>query len=92
MQISEIKSQISSMKAEQITKMNDIVQMQGVIRSDLMDIRTNMQFLSESVSAMISSSMDEIMRMFRDKTSVHGVGDAEAHGVGGSDKPDEVVT
>jgi hypothetical protein len=36
--------------------------------------------------------MDEIMRRFGDKTSDHGVGDAEGHRGVGSDKPDEVVT
>lgn len=49
--------------------------MQGEIKNDLMEIRTNMQFLSELVSVMISRSMDDTMKRFDDKISDHGVGD-----------------
>lgn len=40
-----------------------------------MEIKTNMQFVFEFVSEMISSSMDDIMRSFGDKTGDNGVGD-----------------
>ncbi|CAA2955438.1 Hypothetical predicted protein [Olea europaea subsp. europaea] len=53
-------------------KMDDIIQIQACIKSDLMDIQTNMQFLSESVSIMISNAMDEIIRRSGDWTSEHG--------------------
>ncbi|CAA2933357.1 Hypothetical predicted protein [Olea europaea subsp. europaea] len=74
--------------------MNSIIQMQGVLKTNLMEIRTNMQFLSETVSAMISSSMEKIMRRFSDKakdqgTEIHGVGDKGTHVARGSDKTDE---
>ncbi|CAA3019241.1 Hypothetical predicted protein, partial [Olea europaea subsp. europaea] len=63
-----------------------------------MDIRTNLQFLFESVSIMISSAMDEIIRRSGNRTSECGVGQTEAPGVGdqehhvagGSDKAQEV--
>ncbi|CAA3021185.1 Hypothetical predicted protein [Olea europaea subsp. europaea] len=90
--LDDIKSQMSSMNAEKTTKMNYIVQMQSNIKSDLMEIRTNMQFLSEMVSAMISSSTDEIMKRFGHQKSNHRVGDKDPLVVGGSDKTEEVKT
>ncbi|CAA2984479.1 Hypothetical predicted protein [Olea europaea subsp. europaea] len=55
-------------------------------------------FLFESVSTMISSTMDEIIRRSGDRTSEHrvgqkeapGVGDQEHHGANGSEKAQEV--
>ncbi|CAA2986043.1 Hypothetical predicted protein [Olea europaea subsp. europaea] len=55
-------------------------------------------FLSEFVSTMISSAMDEIIRRSGDRTSEHGVrqkeapgvGDQEHHGAGGSEKAKEL--
>ncbi|CAA3002535.1 Hypothetical predicted protein [Olea europaea subsp. europaea] len=55
-------------------------------------IWTNMQFLSETVSAMIFSSMDEIMKRFDHQKSDHGVGYKDPPVVGGSDKTEEVKT
>ncbi|CAA2935763.1 sentrin-specific protease 1-like [Olea europaea subsp. europaea] len=54
-------------------------------------------FLSKTVSTMISSSMEEIMRQFSEKakdrgTEVHEVGDKGTHVARGSDKTDEVQT
>ncbi|CAA3016377.1 sentrin-specific protease 1-like [Olea europaea subsp. europaea] len=43
--------------------------MQGQLKHDMIEIRTNMQFLSESVTAMISSSMDEILRKGKGKVN-----------------------
>ncbi|CAA2954673.1 Hypothetical predicted protein [Olea europaea subsp. europaea] len=85
MELEDIKSHISSLNEGKTNKMDDIIQMQACIKSDLMDIRTNMQFLSESMSTMISSAMDEILRQSGDRTSEHGVGQKEAHGVGGQE-------
>ncbi|CAA2983057.1 sentrin-specific protease 1-like [Olea europaea subsp. europaea] len=98
MELEDIKSHMSSLNEGKTNKIEDIIQMQACIRNDLMDIRTNMQFLSESVSTMISSAMDEIIRRSGDRTSEHGVGQKEApgvgdqehHGAGGSEKAQEV--
>lgn len=79
---SQMKSQMSTLKSEQQKKINIIVRMQGEIRTDLLDIKSNMQFLSESVTALISSSMDEILNKFRER-SVDNV-------VGASDPLDQV--
>ncbi|CAA3008817.1 sentrin-specific protease 1-like [Olea europaea subsp. europaea] len=97
MELEEIKSHMSSLNEGKTNKMDDIIQMQACTQSDLMDIRTNMRFLSESVSTMISSTMDEIIRRSGDRTSEHGVGQKEAlgvgdqehHGAGGSEKAQE---
>ncbi|CAA2972860.1 Hypothetical predicted protein [Olea europaea subsp. europaea] len=93
-ELEEIKSHISSLNEGETNKMDDIVQMQACIKNDLMDIWTNMQFLSESVSTMISSAMEDIIRRSGDRTSERGVGQTEAprvgdqehHVAGGSDK------
>ncbi|CAA3002745.1 Hypothetical predicted protein [Olea europaea subsp. europaea] len=97
MELADIKLQMSCFNDVHSTKMNSIIQMQGVLKTDLMEIRTNMQFLSETVSAMISSSMEEIMRRFSEKAKdrgieIHGVGDRGTHVTRGSDKTDEVQT
>ncbi|CAA2935799.1 sentrin-specific protease 1-like [Olea europaea subsp. europaea] len=94
-ELDKIKSQMSSLNEGKNNKMDDIVQMQACIKSDLMDIRTNMQFLSESMSAMVSSAMDEIIRRSGNRTSERGVGqtevgDQEHHPAFGSDKAQEV--
>ncbi|CAA2996790.1 Hypothetical predicted protein [Olea europaea subsp. europaea] len=100
MELEDIKSHVSSLNEGKTNKIEDIIQMQACIRNDLMDIRMNMQFLSEYVSTMISSAMDEIIRWSGDRTSEHGVGQKETHrvgdqehyGAGGSEKAREVVT
>lgn len=48
-------------------------------------IRTNIQFLSEFVTTVISSTMDEILRRFNDKKGcyVNEFGDTKAAVVGG---------
>ncbi|CAA2934349.1 Hypothetical predicted protein [Olea europaea subsp. europaea] len=98
MEFEDIKSHMSSLNEGKTNKMDDIIQMQACIKSDLIDIRANMQFLSESVSTMISSAMDEIIRRSGDRIREHevgqkespGVGDQEHHGAGGSEKAQEV--
>ncbi|CAA2939443.1 Hypothetical predicted protein [Olea europaea subsp. europaea] len=97
MEFEDIKSHMSSLNQGKTNKMDDIIQMQACIKSDLMNIQMNMQFLSESVSIMISSAMDEIIRRLGDRTSEHrvgqkeapGVGDQEHHGAGGPKKAHE---
>ncbi|XP_022878618.1 uncharacterized protein LOC111396413 [Olea europaea var. sylvestris] len=63
------------------------MKMQEQIKCDMTEIRTNMQFLSESVTAMISSTMDEILRLFNDRKGRHvkEFGDTEAAVVGGEE-------
>ncbi|CAA2989548.1 Hypothetical predicted protein [Olea europaea subsp. europaea] len=93
-ELEDIKLHMSSLNEGKTNKMDDIVQMQACIKSDLMDIQMNMLFLFESVSTMISSAMDEIIRWSDDRisergvgqTEAPGVGDQEHHGAGGSDK------
>ncbi|CAA2960951.1 sentrin-specific protease 1-like [Olea europaea subsp. europaea] len=65
--------------------------MQGQLKHYMIEIRTNIQFLSESVTAMISSSMDEILRRFNDRKGcpVNEYEDTEA-AVEGFEKIDEV--
>ncbi|CAA3012895.1 Hypothetical predicted protein [Olea europaea subsp. europaea] len=86
--IDAIKSEISSLKHDQQikilslkhdqqNKLNNIVHMQGEIRTDLIDIRSNLQFITESVTALISSSMEEILTKFRDKSGLNIVRDYE---------------
>ncbi|CAA2996210.1 Hypothetical predicted protein [Olea europaea subsp. europaea] len=96
-ELAVIRSQMSCFNDVHSTKMNFIVQMQGVLKSDLMEIRTNMLFLFETVLAMISSSMEEIMRQFSKKakdqgTEVQGVRDKGTQVDRGSDKTDEALT
>ncbi|CAA2997389.1 Hypothetical predicted protein [Olea europaea subsp. europaea] len=69
--------EISSLKHDQQNKLNNIVHMQGEIRTDLIDIRSNLQFMIESVTALISSSMEEILTKFRDKYGLNIVRDYE---------------
>ncbi|CAA3024285.1 sentrin-specific protease 1-like [Olea europaea subsp. europaea] len=86
-----IKSQMSSLNSDQAKKMSEIILIQGQLKYDMIEIRTNMQFLSESVTAMISSSMDEILRRFNDRKCcpVNEYEDTEA-AVEGFEKIDEV--
>ncbi|CAA3000520.1 Hypothetical predicted protein [Olea europaea subsp. europaea] len=95
-----IKSQMSSLNSDQKKKISKIILMQGQLKYDMTEIRTNMQFLSESVTAMISSSMDEILKRFNDRkgcpvneyedTEAAIVGCEESHAVEGFEKIDEV--
>ncbi|CAA3010051.1 Hypothetical predicted protein [Olea europaea subsp. europaea] len=71
------QTEISSLKHDQQNKLNNIVHMQGEIRTDLIDIRSNKQFMIESVTALISSSMEEILTKFRDKSGLNIVKDYE---------------
>ncbi|XP_022851416.1 uncharacterized protein LOC111373162 [Olea europaea var. sylvestris] len=74
-------------RSDQTKKINEIMKMQEQIKCDMTEIRTNMQFLSESVTAMISSTMDEILRLFNDRKSspVKEFGDMEPAVVGGEE-------
>ncbi|CAA2954992.1 Hypothetical predicted protein [Olea europaea subsp. europaea] len=85
-----VKSQMSSLNFDQAKKMSEIILVQGQLKHDMIEIRTNMQFLSESVTTMISSSMDEILRRFNDRKGcpVNEYEDTEAT-VEGFEKIDE---
>ncbi|CAA2999563.1 Hypothetical predicted protein [Olea europaea subsp. europaea] len=100
MEMDAIKSQMSSLNVDQTKKMTEIIPMQGQLKRDTIEIMMNMQVLSEPVTAMISSSMDEILRRFNDRkgshvnefgdTEVDIVRGEESHVVGGFGKIDEV--
>ncbi|CAA2978209.1 Hypothetical predicted protein [Olea europaea subsp. europaea] len=75
--IDAIKSEISSLKHDQQNKLNNIVHMEGEIHIDLIDIRSNLQFMTEFVTALISSSMEEILTKFKDKSRLNIVRDYE---------------
>lgn len=84
--IADLRSRLSTVQGEQLRRMDDIVQMQSGIRNDMLEIRTNMQFLSESVSALILSTMEEILkRLSGSSKDVH-----EGHAPEVSEKPGEV--
>lgn len=51
--------------------MNLIVRMQGEICTDLLDIKSNTKFMFEFVTTLISSSMDEILNIFREKSKAN---------------------
>ncbi|CAA3028229.1 Hypothetical predicted protein [Olea europaea subsp. europaea] len=86
-----IKSQMSSLNSDQAKKIFEIILMQGQLKHDVIEIRTNMKFLPESITAMISSSMDEILRRFNDRKGcpVNEYEDTEA-AVEGFEKIDEI--
>ncbi|CAA3006921.1 sentrin-specific protease 1-like [Olea europaea subsp. europaea] len=84
-----IKSQMSSLNSDQAKKISEIILMQGRLKHDMIEIRTNMQFLSEFVTAMISSSMDEILRRFNDRKGCP-VDEFTEAAVEGFEKIDEV--
>ncbi|CAA3010183.1 Hypothetical predicted protein [Olea europaea subsp. europaea] len=66
-ELDDVKSQMLCIKSDQYKKMNLIVRLQGEIRTDLLDIKSNMKLMSESITAMISSFMDEIMNKISKK-------------------------
>ncbi|CAA3033439.1 Hypothetical predicted protein [Olea europaea subsp. europaea] len=94
-----IKSQMSSLNSDQAKKISKIILMKGQLKHDMTEIRMNMQFLSESVTAMISSLVDEILRRFNvrkgcpvneyEDTEAAIVGCEESHAVEGFEKIDE---
>ncbi|CAA3013768.1 Hypothetical predicted protein [Olea europaea subsp. europaea] len=59
-------SQVSSLKYDQQKKLKLLVRMQGEIRTDMLDIKAHMQCMSDSVTTLISSSMEEIMKKFKE--------------------------
>ncbi|CAA3005081.1 Hypothetical predicted protein [Olea europaea subsp. europaea] len=65
-QLKSIQSHVSSLKSDQQRKLKLLVRMQGEIRTDMLDIKAHMQCMSDSVTTLISSSMEEIMKKFRE--------------------------
>ncbi|CAA2971704.1 Hypothetical predicted protein [Olea europaea subsp. europaea] len=72
-ELDDVKSQMSCIKSGQHKKMNFIVRLQGEIRTDLLDIKSNMKLMSESITAMISSSTDEVMNKISEKFATQPV-------------------
>lgn len=64
-------------KFDQHNKMNLIVHIQGEIRRDFLNIKSNMWFMYKSIIALISSSMDENLNKFREKFEADIVEDSE---------------
>ncbi|XP_022857130.1 uncharacterized protein LOC111378193 [Olea europaea var. sylvestris] len=64
--LKSMQSQVSSLKSDQQRKLKLLVHMQGEIRTDMLDIKARMQCMSDSVTTLISSSMEEIMKKFRE--------------------------
>ncbi|CAA3032673.1 Hypothetical predicted protein [Olea europaea subsp. europaea] len=52
--------------------------MQGEICTDMLDIKSHMQCMFDSVTALISSSIEEIMNKFRDNSGPQTVGGSGA--------------
>ncbi|CAA3010400.1 Hypothetical predicted protein [Olea europaea subsp. europaea] len=73
-QLQAMQSQVSSLKSDQQKKLKLLVRMQGEIRTDMLDIKSHMQRMSDSVTTLISSSMEEIMNKFRDNSGPETVG------------------
>lgn len=65
----EVRSQVRELQANGIHKLNQIIRMQGEIKCDMMDIRSNMMFLSDNVSGLISSTMDAVLEKLKEKKS-----------------------
>ncbi|CAA2985858.1 Hypothetical predicted protein [Olea europaea subsp. europaea] len=61
-----MQSQVSSLKSDQQRKLKLFVRMQGEIRTDMLDIKAHIQCVSDSMTTLISSSMEEIMKKFRE--------------------------
>ncbi|CAA3020545.1 Hypothetical predicted protein [Olea europaea subsp. europaea] len=64
---------MSCIKSDQHKKMNLIMRLQGEIRTDLLDIKSNMKLMSDSIAAMISSSMNEVMNKISEKFSTQPI-------------------
>lgn len=82
-QMVEMRSHLTSTHVEQMRKIDEIVQKQNGIRSNMLEIRTNMQFMSESISALISSTMKEMLKKLDDSSR----DDQESPAVKESEKP-----
>ncbi|CAA2971131.1 Hypothetical predicted protein [Olea europaea subsp. europaea] len=65
---------VSSLKSDQQKKLKLLVRMQGEIRTDMLDIKSHTQCMSDSVTTLISSSMEEIMKKFRENSGPETVG------------------
>jgi cyclophilin family peptidyl-prolyl cis-trans isomerase len=76
-QLTEVKSQLMSLRVERNSKINQIIRMQGEIKCDMVDIRSNMTFLSDSVNALISSTMDAILEKMNNKNDGQSAGLAD---------------
>ncbi|CAA2986344.1 Hypothetical predicted protein [Olea europaea subsp. europaea] len=61
-------------KQLQQKKLKLLVRMQGEIRTDMLDIKSHVQCISDSVTALISSLMEEIMNKFRENSRPQTVG------------------
>ncbi|CAA2967203.1 Hypothetical predicted protein [Olea europaea subsp. europaea] len=73
-QLQAMESQVSSLKSGQQKKLKLLVHMQGEICTDMLDIKSHMQCMFDSVTALIPNSMEEIMNKFRENSGPQTVG------------------
>ncbi|CAA3029912.1 sentrin-specific protease 1-like [Olea europaea subsp. europaea] len=65
MEIDDVKEELLSIKADRSHKLNIIVHVQENTRTNLLEIKSELKFLSDSVIAMVTSSMDQILDRFK---------------------------
>ncbi|CAA2987287.1 sentrin-specific protease 1-like [Olea europaea subsp. europaea] len=65
--IDDVRKQLLSIKANSSHKLNIITRVEENIRTDLLEIKSYMKFLSDSVTALVTSSMDQILDMFKER-------------------------
>ncbi|CAA2955097.1 Hypothetical predicted protein [Olea europaea subsp. europaea] len=66
MEIDDVKAQFLSIKADRSHKLNIVVCTEENINTDLMEIKSELKFLSNFMTAMVTSSMDQIVNRFKE--------------------------
>ncbi|CAA3029560.1 Hypothetical predicted protein [Olea europaea subsp. europaea] len=64
--IDDGREHLLSIKADSSHKRSIVVRVQENIRTDLLEIKLELKFLSNSVTAMVTISMDQILDMFKE--------------------------
>ncbi|CAA3001252.1 sentrin-specific protease 1-like [Olea europaea subsp. europaea] len=64
--IDDVRKQLLSIKADSSHKLNIVVRVQENIRTDMLEIKSDLKFLSDSMTTMVTSSMDQIMDMYKE--------------------------
>ncbi|CAA2964505.1 Hypothetical predicted protein [Olea europaea subsp. europaea] len=75
-QLKNLKSQLLDLKRDRNGQIDQLIRVQGEIRLDMTKIWLSMTFLSDFVTALITSMMDAIVAKATKKSEVHSVGDA----------------
>ncbi|CAA2990039.1 Hypothetical predicted protein [Olea europaea subsp. europaea] len=74
--LKDLKSQLLDLKRDRNSQLDQLIRVQGEIRLDMTKIRSSMAFLSDPITALISSTMDAIVTKATKKSEVHSAGDA----------------